>query len=572
MSIKLKKGLLGLTGFLIVANSQALTLLPNSVQPQQVSKAIIEQDNARITNNNVTQVTNSQPYSSDLNEQTTQLKFKLNGIKIINAKSISPSELYPIYAAKLHTTITLENLLEIVGNITNYYRNRGYITSQAVLVPQRAHKGIVTIKIVEGYIDTVFVTGDPKKSARLVELYSKKIQQNNPLNQKQMERYLLLTDEIPGTKVQSILTPSPTKPGASDLILNTQHQLLNGYLSYDDYGTRYIGPQQITGNIGLNSFLTSGDSGQLTAAKTPRGNELTFIDANYNLPIMSEGDRLVIGGTSTKTQPLFVLEPANIIGLNKNYYANFTIPAIREMNQNLTYIAGFNYNNTRVTSFNTKLYGDYIRSLGLGFLYDNADRYRGTNSIYSDIRKGLPIAGYTTNTNPLTAMTSRPGGSATYTKVDLTISRLQQLGASHFSLYGLAKGQYGFQSLLVAEQFAYGGSQLGRGYDPAELLGDKALAGSAELRYDFNLYRKYISILQLYAFYEIGKIWNYSANPIPSYNISAASTGLGARFVFTKNLYGNFWIAKPLTKSVAAEAIVNEPHTTRGFFSIVAIL
>jgi len=32
-------------------------------------------------------------------------------------------------------------------------------------------------------------------------------------------------------------------------------------------------------------------------------------------------------------------------------------------------------------------------------------------------------------------------------------------------LYGLFKGQWAFNPLLASEQFTFGGSQLGRGYD-----------------------------------------------------------------------------------------------------------
>ncbi len=37
-------------------------------------------------------------------------------------------------------------------------------------------------------------------------------------------------------------------------------QRFRGYMSYDNYGTRYIGPQQLTGNIDYSSLIASGDN------------------------------------------------------------------------------------------------------------------------------------------------------------------------------------------------------------------------------------------------------------------------------------------------------------------------
>ena len=564
-------------GVIATINAYAV-VLPGTVQPQQIGQALIEQQNVQAKSSPYANIESPyQPLFMQLPPSATTLKFRLNDIILLNTKKIPQRDLRKLYAHELHKVITLQDLLNIVESITNYYRSHGYISSQAVLIPQRTKNGVVTIKIIEGAIANVNITGCPGKAEPLIRAYACKIRQQQPLNIAQMEKYLLLANEIPSTQVQGVITPTKNEPGASDITMVTNHRLMNGYLSYDDYGTRYIGPQQVTGNLGFNSLLLPGDSAQFTLAKTARGRELTFGDAHYGLALNAEGDRFLVGGTVTKTHPEFILTASDIDGLNKNYYTAFTLPAIRENNQNLTYYLGLNYNWTRVTSFDTKLYRDSLTSLGLGLLYNLSDKWNGSNSIYGDIRQGLPLLGYTTNSSRASAQTSRPGGKAIYTKLEFNVNRLQLL-KHHFSLFGLLKGQYSFEPLLTAEQYAYGGSLLGRGYDVAELLGDKGLGGSIELRYDWGLSVRFLSAVQFYGFYEVGKVWNdFTTSTLPvntslPLSISAASTGGGIRFFFTKNLSGNLWLAKPLTKAVAAEAIIGEGHNVRGFFSIVAAL
>ena len=553
---------------LLFSSSIYAQTLPGPAQAQQIRRYM---DNPVVTPEGPSTTSNVEVFKDQapsLSSTAQKAKFKLNKIILTGNKVFSTETLSKIYQHDLHKEITVGRLLQIVQEITDYYRAHGYISSKAMLPVQAAEKGTVHIIIVEGTVDRVSVTGSPKKSKSLVERYGHKIATCQPLELKCLEKYLLLANEIPATIVHGILKASENTPGASDLILDTQHQNVTGYITYDNYRTRYIGPQQITGHLEWNSFLMSGDNGQVTFAKTPKGQELTFFNANYNAAMNAEGDRWLIGGTRTNTHPLFVLQPFDVNGTDRNYYTVLSFPHIRTLTENLTYLVSFNYENATATSFSDKLYTDQLRSLGVGVLYNMTDRTQAVNSFYVDLRQGLPIFGYTTNT-AATALTSRPGGHAVYTKLDLQASRLQPL-FYNLSLYGLLKGQYGFQALLTEEQFAFGGPELGRGYDIAEMLGDRALTGTLEARYDWNINRGFLSAMQFYAFYDFGKMWNFFLpNGIPP-NQSATSTGLGVRFFFTKYISGNIMWTQPLTKQVAAEELIGNGRKPRTFFSLVA--
>ena len=548
-------------------------VLPGSAQPEQINRSMLgNTPAANVPLGAMQDITLQLPaVNTAMNTQAQKIKFKLNGVVLTGNSVYSQAQLSEIYRGDLHHTISLQRLLDIVQTITDAYRLHGYITSRAILPVQKTRDGIIHIDIVEGKIDRVIVTGDPKKSSALVQKFGDKIASYAPLQLNKLEKYTLLANEIPATDVQSILKASPNVNGASDLYLHTHHQTITGYISYDNYRTRYIGPQQITANIAANSLFLSGDATNLIVAKTPKGNELTFINASYDLPINAEGDRILFGAIHDITHPLFVLQPFDINGTDNNYYSTVSFPMLRGISQNLTLYLNANYENTNVTTFQQKLYTDQIRSLGFGVSYNLIDRLNGVNAAYADIRQGLPILGYSSDTNPATARSSRPGGHAVYTKIDLAVSRQQNL-FTNFSLYGLLKGQYGFQTLLAAEQFPYGGIELGRGYDIAELLGDRAIAGTVEGRFDWNIDKLYLSKLQLYAFYDFGKVWNlFFLSSLPL-NQSATSAGVGVRFFFNKYVSGNLTWAQPLTKQVAAEEIIGKGRDPRVFFSVVAFI
>jgi hemolysin activation/secretion protein len=545
--------------------------LPGSAMPERVSKGIRNQQPTQQSAVLPPVVSPAKSAASPLGAQAAKIKFQLNGIILTGNTIYSTVQLRPLYQDKLHKTITVAELFNIVQSITNFYRNNGYILSRAILPPQRVKNGVVRVQVIEGYIGDVSVSGNPHGARCLVQQFGNRIKECRPLQLSRMERYLLIANEVPATTVKAVLAPSKKQVGAADLTLVTDNHPITGYASYDNYGTRYIGPQQMTASAALNSAITSGDATRATVTKTPKGGELTYIDLNYNMALGSQGIRWLIGDTRVQTHPLFVLAPLQIDGLNSNYYTAINVPVIRTRSQNLTLRATFNYMDSWVTTFDQQLYTDHLRSLGIGGTYNFADRWYGSNLISMDFRQGLPIWGYTQNTNPATAQTSRPGGYGTYSKVAATLSRLQAIRGP-WSIYGSFQGQWGFNPLLASEQFAFGGSQIGRGYDVAELIGDKGVSISLELRYDWGIGKFLLNMIQPYIFYDGGIVWNYLFVGGTPRKVSATSTGFGARFYFSKYVSGNLMWAQPLTKQVAAEELIGRGWRPRVFFSVVATL
>lgn len=545
--------------------------LPGATMPGVVGNQLRSQQSTYRATVEQPSVTEKKNKESELSEQAKKITFKLVGIILEGNHVFSDADIRKLYEDKLGKTISIGEFYEIIQSITNYYRNNGYILSRAIIPPQKVTKGIVKVEIIEGFIDQVIVAGHPYCARCLVQLLGNRIKRCPPLNIKLMERYLLLENEIPNLQVKGELSKSTKKvSGAVDIGLNAQYRPITGYASYDNYGTRYIGPQQMTANLTFGSLLDSGDSTSMTMTKTPKGKELTYNDINYNKPLNDEGARWIIGGTRTHTHPLFVLAPLQIDGVNFNYYTNLIFPDIRTRTESLTWRAGFNYADSEtLTIQNILLYRDHIRTLSGGGTWSFSDKYYGSNTFSGDVRVGLPILGWTSDTS-INADTSRPGGSAKFTKLIVAASRLQAIKGS-WSLYGAFQGQYSFDPLLSSEQFAWGGPQMGRGYDTAELIGDKGVGASVELRYDKPI-ECYFQNLQFYAYYDFGMIWNYKlfGNVQDTIRkLSASSTGLGVRLALTKYLSGNLMWTQSLTKQVSAEELIGRGKRPRVFFSLM---
>lgn len=505
-----------------------------------------------------------------LGKQAEKITFVLKKIILVDNRTYSTKTLSALYKDKLNKKISIADLYLLAQSITNYYRNNGYILSRAILPPQKIKNGVVTIKIIEGYADKVTVGGNPDGAKCIIQAYGDNIKKSRPLSLYDLEYYVMLANELPGCSAKAVLTPSKT-PGAADIALMTSTQRLRGYASYDNYGTRYIGPQQFTANLNYSSLIASGDNIEMTFAEAMRDKELNFADINYILPITSYGLKLNIGKTRTKTHPMFVLEPVDTLGLNDIYYGAVSIPLIRERTKSFTITVGANITDVDVTLTpdQVKLYIDHIRSIYMSNVFGFTDKFYGNNLWALDLRKGLPILGYTQNTNPLTAQTSNPGGYANYEKINLQLTRLQLIKGP-ISAYGIIRGQYAFETLLASEQFVFGGNVMGRAYDPSEIIGDHGVSGTLELRYDWAITKFFMQSMQLYAYYDFGKIWNIQKPVSLIKTDSATSAGFGSRFNINQYLSGNLMWTQPLTRQVAAEELIGKGHRPRVFFSLQA--
>src|SRR5690606_20332695 len=118
--------------------------------------------------------------------------------------------------------VTLADVFELVNGITRRYAEAGYALSIAVLPAQRIEGGVVTIAVVEGFIDEIHFTGDALVDehgvdSRYIRGYAERLRASRPLRTADLERYLLLINDLPGVTARATLRASSTVPGASTM-------------------------------------------------------------------------------------------------------------------------------------------------------------------------------------------------------------------------------------------------------------------------------------------------------------------------------------------------------------------
>lgn len=495
-----------------------------------------------------------------LTPEAAKIEFTLSRIRIVNPIVFCEEELLEPYCKYFGKKVTLEKLQKIASEMTTRYSKEGFILTQVLVPQQKIVDGVVTLQVLTGYIDEVEVSGDVQPCvADLLLKYGCAVKQCSPLHMKVLERYTLLANDIPGMTVKAMLKPSKNKLGASNLVFVVCQELEQGTLAVNNFASPFLGPLQFIATGSQNSWFYAADETQGQFVTTG-DKKLNYGQLRYSKPIGCEGMRLNLLGRWVKSHPAGALAPFHIKGFNKVYSIDVSYPYIRSREENLYLLAGFTYLNDRVNVLDTLLYDDRIRPVHFSIQYSIIDDLQALNNMQVTFTQGLQIL----NASGFTFL-SRPKGKVDFSKYNWTYLRIQPLPCD-FSLATLFTGQYSYHPLLSAVQFGFGGPNLGRGYDPSEILADNGLAAIVELRYDvpyFAFLDCYVNTAQYYFFVDSGQVWNLDPTPPPQTQ-QAASGGLGVRFNIMKCLDANLYLAKPLTKRVAS---TGRWHW-RGYFSL----
>ena len=491
------------------------------------------------------------------------LKFKLGRVEFHGNTVFSDAHLQTLASPYIGREITLAQAYELAGKVTAAYRDAGYILVRALIPAQRIDGGVLTIQIVEGFINKVEVQGATGATKDLIEAYGQRIAAARPLTAAVLERELLLASDLGGVHLRSVLTPSPTVPGGADLTLVVTYKEANVYVGVDNRGSEYLGPEQITLGVFGNNLLGTGGRVGLTAVLTPNsGPELGYGALSIDQPLGDDGLRLYGTVSYTRTRPGETLALLNTKGRAFSGELTLSYPFIRSRDLNL--IGSVDFTSRDVSSENdfvSPLFRDHIRTVGGNLYLNMLDAWAGYSTASLTVTHGLDILGATQSSDPLK---SRVGAGNDYWRINFEASRRQPL-IDRVSLYVAAAGQTSFnQPLLASEQFSLGGNNFDRGFDPSEVTGDAAAAGRAELQVDAYTQPGFLSDVQPYGFYEGGVVWQAKALPGTPKHETLTSAGFGVRFTVGNRIHADVSWAKPFHRDVTA---LGNRHA-RVFFSV----
>lgn len=472
------------------------------------------------------------------------LRIILSTIRVEGSTVYSTAQLQTLTSPYLGREISGAEIFALAQALTARYRNDGYFLSVVVVPPQSLGSGALTLRAIEGHVAQVRVEGDPRLRGRLEEIGAL-IQAARPLSAQALERYLLIANDFPGLRLRSVLAPSQTV-GAADLTLIASVRDVEGFYTYDNYGSRYLGPNQSTLGLTVNQLLGVNDQWRLVGAGTGNS-EMAYAQLSYAQTVNAEGLQLTAAVSQARTRPGHTLRSFDVRGYSDAWTLGLAYPWVRTRNRSVSARVAYDHADIRSDILGARVSEDHVRALRAGLGWRVYDVLGGQNTLDFDYSKGL---GGTREDDPLK---SRVGAEGQFSKIVLDYTRNQPLGGPWSLSLGLAGQWTPRRPLLSSEQFALGGRRYGRAYEAAELVGDRGWALRLEPRRHATADGYWLRGGQLFAFYDIGEVQRYGVQSAgtPSHQ-SLASGGLGTRLFLAGSATAQLEAAWPLTKSIAS--------------------
>jgi len=460
----------------------------------------------------------------------------LTTVIVTGSTIYSTPRLFAAYRDQLGRAINRDNARAIVAALTELYARDGYVKPEIALDDSMTGRGVLRAQVYEAQVTRVVYQGDDGAFGSALKRIGDELEGSRPLRKDDVPQALRRMREIAGLAVTANTRRDAQTRNAFELVVDSEYSTIDGVVRMNNRGTDQVGPLFLLGQVFANGLLGGQERiGLIFASATDR-------------------DEYLGGG-------LFLDTPFGENGLRANALLFSSHSAPNEAPVNLA----DEYTRERATFKLTQpLHQDsaFTLNAGLGFEADDLTIDREGTSIREDrlriaeaaLRSGMRAGAvqYSASLQLRKGFTSFGGGLQA---VDLTDDSrradflLTQLSASAYrrfaerwSLRFDLFAQHSGNVLPDSERFKIGGDRLGRGFEVAEIAGDRGLGGKLELRRDLLNTESFVGRLSTYGFYDIGSAWKQDR---PGRE-SAATSGIGLALQGAK-LTGYLELAAPLS-------------------------
>lgn len=402
-------------------------------------------------------------------------------------------------ASSIGKTLSFRELQLLADNITALFKEKGYYQARAWLPSQDITSGIIHIEVTLVKSDgSIGVKRD--KSVRigdntLLMIGRPAVKKGQPVNEHELERSLLLMNDLPGITAKASLVPG-TESGTSGVeIAVTEGDIFSGAVWSDNQSSLYTGLWRGNVTLSINDPLHYGD--QLTLLLT-ESSGLVQGRIGYSIPLLFNGIRANLAYTGMHYELGGEFASLQLKGESNSIDAGFSYPLLRSRTTNITTSLSYGYRSLTDSKFESDSSDKQLNNATFSVSGDRYDQLFGGG--YTTYNLGATIGTLHESIADI-SLTGTEGG---YTRFNFALARIQRL-SEQLNINISATTQMATSNLNSSEKISLGGPGSIRAYPVSEASGDDGQLFSADLRYRLPLPVKWGSF-QLGAFYDAGHI------------------------------------------------------------------
>lgn len=391
-------------------------------------------------------------------------------------------------------SVTLARIYEVASQIEAAHARAGFVLARVAIPPQNLQDGgTLRIVVIDGFIEQVDVSALPGRVQSVVARRLTGLQGHKHLRLSDIERALLVANEVPGLTMRSTLLRG-NQPGGTRLVIEGRHKLVSGSIGGDNYLASSLGTWSVNAQISLNSALGQGE--QIYGFVSSGYDVSKLFASDVRERVLGGGVVLPIGDgrltlnpevTFTRTQPTPVTgAPATVGDLRRlAFRAGYTLEKTRSRSLVLSGSVEQLEESNRAPLFALDLSRDRYMVARLGIAFDRYDIDRGSWGVAAQISQGLGDLGGRSKADAIASGVgySRLGADNNFTKLSAQGHAVLPL-ATGWDVAVLAKGQTSFgKAVFRAEQFQLEGNDAVSSYVGGATAVDDGAALRLELRH-----------------------------------------------------------------------------------------
>jgi hemolysin activation/secretion protein len=501
-----------------------------------------------------------------------QQMIRVNAVRIEGNTLLPDHVLSGMTAGVAGSERSISELNQLALRVQNAYRDAGYGGVVAYIPEQEISGGSVVLRVVEGKLANVRVTGNVHFNTSNVRAGLPNLREGTTPVVRSIDRDIQLTNENPAKEVKVTLTAG-ARPGEIDADVGvTDSRPLQFLLGYNNTGQRITGRHRVSIGVQHSNLFGRDHIGTLQYQTSPeKPGQVRIYSAGYRIPLYSQAasfdaflahSDVSSATTFTPAGPLAFAGKGTVVGLR----ANRNLDRIGEYDHRAT--LGLDWrdyeNECSIAGLGPLACGSAgvsVNAVPVSIAYTGQKQGPRTSwGVNASLSVNLGGSGVST------FEAARPGAKRRY-----VISRFSGFGelplAAGFAVLGKLDIQYTPYALISGEKLGLGGASNVRGYAERELAGDsgfvarlEALAPPTELMAGLR-WRPYV-------FVDHGRVSNHKDMPcrnITETSCKLAGAGIGARLSLGKHASATMDIARAFEHGVTTSSGDVRGHVSLNF-------
>lgn len=449
---------------------------------------------------------------------------------IEGAQLIAEDALQAVLAPYVGQSLTLAQLQQATLALERHYQTQGWY-ARALLPQQDVTEGRIRIQIIEGRWGQSHLAPAPQgtagraDTAAVQRLVTARLHTGQPLSSADLERGLLLANDLPGIQASGVLKAGQ-QVGHTDLHIAVQDTpFITGDVGLSNYGLRYTGKAQLNGGLALNNLNGRGDQ---LALRLLGAAHLNSVLARYSLPLGDDGLRMAGWASRLGYTLAGNYQPLQAEGSAWNYGLALSYPLLRQERRNLTLEGSVQQRRFSDDMLQAPARRQHVNTASLALSGNLTDAWAGGAYSWASAQWSAGQLRMTDTNGDTLLDAAGPRTQGSYHKLHLHLARLQNLGGP-WQLLGSAAAQWSNRNLASSERMTLGGPDQVRAYPINEGAGDQGLLLKLQLQHQLT------PSWQAQLFYDWGSIrqyhrvwagWNAASGQPNRYHLAGWGIGL----------------------------------------------